>query len=103
MPGGLCDGNDTFVESKLDKALTIIWICLPQDFVMDFRVQVHRKAAQEMWIGLFRPRPCESTSKHPGLHRQRAGVMSVEESQGLRWGQARIKETRARTPEDAKG
>jgi len=51
MLSGLCDGDYTLIASKLHEAFTIICICLPQDFVMDFQVAVRHKAAQEMGVG----------------------------------------------------
>ena len=70
---GLCDGSDTLIESKLNGAFTIICIRLPQDFVLDFRVQVRREAAQEMGVGPSGPGPTSRlknasscTAKEPG-------------------------------------
>jgi len=57
MVSGLCDGNDTLIASKLHEAFTIIFICLPQDFVMDFELVVRREASQEMGMGPSGPVP----------------------------------------------
>jgi hypothetical protein len=57
MVSGLCDGNDTLIESKLHEAFTIICIRLPQDFVLDFQLAVRREASQEMGIGPSGPVP----------------------------------------------
>jgi len=57
MLSGLCDGDYTLIASKLHEAFTIICICLPQHFVMDFRVQVRPDAVQKMGMGPFWPGP----------------------------------------------
>ena len=57
MVSGLCHGHDTLSASKLHEAFTIICICLPQDFVMDFELVVRREAAQEIGTGPSGPGP----------------------------------------------
>jgi hypothetical protein len=57
MVSGFYDGNDTPIASKLQEAFTIIFICLPQDFVMDSQLAVRREASQEMGIGPSGPVP----------------------------------------------
>ncbi|KPK28877.1 MAG: hypothetical protein AMK69_08290 [Nitrospira bacterium SG8_3] len=78
MLSGLCDGHDTFIASKLNEAFTIIFVCLPQDFIMDFRVQARCVAAQDTGRGRpLQARSHEPTSKHLKMHWQRATAVRV--------------------------
>jgi hypothetical protein len=97
-----CDGSNTLIESKLHEAFTIICIRLPQDFVIDFQLVVRREAAQEMGVGPSVPARRNRLQSALSCTGKELGVVcGVQESQGLRSWQVRVKETRGeRNTED---